>query len=191
MCHFVTAAIPGDVELPFIARVFDKHDLAFRLLTSSPVVPQLRAGDRYVLTTRGHCDCGTALGSRHKTPEPESHARQVAKLRKKGWGDAKIERWLQEKQATRERDVRKADTDRARTADVERWLAVVVDALMLVPRVGLVLHFYGGEIESESIELEHERVPRSALTAELLLSLREDVLYEFVRDVKASSDRSA
>src|SRR5262249_9313009 len=146
MCHFVTATVPGELELPLLARVFEKHNLGFRLLSSSPVVRQLPAGDRYVLTTRGHCDCGTVLGSR-RTPEAESRARQVAKLRKKGWGDAKIERWLAEKQAVRERDVRKPDSDaRARTADVERWLAFVDDALALVPRVGLLLHFYGGDI---------------------------------------------
>lgn len=182
MCHYVTATIPNSADSDAIAAVFEAHGLGFSLVENRHVQPQLHKGDRYVLTTRGSCDCGTPIGSRRTVGRDEPHARELAKLRKRGWSEAKIRRWLEQKRETRERSERQADAAaRSRTPEAAEWVALLADVLGHAARVGLLLHWYRGGIDSERITLEREVVPRVELTAERLLSMREDVIYEFQR----------
>src|SRR5688572_15732863 len=100
MCHFITAVIPPEVAPDAAAALFAAHRLGFVVLQNPNVAAQLSDGERHILTTRGHCDCGTVLGS-HR--EAANHERELEKLRKKGWGEAKIERWVEQKRAARVR----------------------------------------------------------------------------------------
>lgn len=48
-------------------------------------------------------------------------------------------------------------------------------------RIGLLLHMYHGGIESERISIVRREIVKLAeLTPELLMRIKEDVLYEFV-----------
>ena len=56
------------------------------------------AGERLLLTGAGHCDCGTALGALERKAAllqrcRRSDERKEASLRRKGWGESRIQRW--------------------------------------------------------------------------------------------------
>jgi hypothetical protein len=186
MCHFITATLPHDGDVDSIALIFELHKLGFKLISNPHVSAQLEAGDLYLLTTRGHCDCGTALGSLvgFAVKENRSRERELKKFRKEGWSKAKINRWLEQKEQMKEKHVRE-DEARAKGSshELDQWVRLITDVLKSgsAHRIGLLLHVYRGGIESERISiLRKEKVKLRELTEELLTRIKEDVVYEFV-----------
>ncbi len=100
MCTYITAVIAADADEAAIRQCADQWGHGWKAIDNRHVLGQLRPGERYYLTTRGHCDCGTALGSmgpewEHRSKDP---ANKVPALRRKGWSEAKITRWLKDKE---------------------------------------------------------------------------------------------
>src|SRR5688572_29469897 len=127
MCHFITAALPAGADAEAVASLFKSYRRALEPVDNDWVVAQLPAGDRYFLTTRGYCDCGTSLGSLTRQCEaPRSPEDEVRKLKRKGWSEAKIERWRAEKLAAgeRARDRQEAMAQHM-SEDAESWAALL------------------------------------------------------------------
>jgi hypothetical protein len=213
VCLFITATLPAEARWERVEPVLARHALRWKALENTSLKEAL-AGDHYYLTTRGHCDCDTALGSlggRISGPRRQTVAGaagrdpEVAKLRKRGWGEAKIRRWLEQRaQAaanwTRAEAVR-AETrgteirEAGGTGEAQRWLETIRELLggdgeggrageggARVKHVGLLLHQYGGGLQNERITLARsETVSAAALELQTLLELQTDVLYRFTR----------
>lgn len=186
MCHYLTVTLPHSVAPDSLAPIFASHKLSFELISNPHVSQQIETGDWYILTTRKHCDCGTAIGSlnRSENDKPVSHERDLKKFRRQGWSEAKIERWLEQKEQTKARHQRE-DEARAQvsTPELDQWINFVTDLLKSgkAPRLGLLLHLYRGGIESERVKILHrENVKLAELNPERLMRIKEDVLYEFV-----------
>jgi hypothetical protein len=186
MCHYITARLPQSVDADSVAPIFKLHKFAFYLISNPHVSAQLEAGDLYVLTTTGHCDCGTALGSLDVPVARDdlSFERELKRFRKQGWSEAKIARWLEQKEQTKEKHLRE---DEARlkggTRELNEWVGLITNVLKsgYAPRIGLLLHMYTRGIESERISiLRREKVKLVDLSPELLMRIKEDVVYEFV-----------
>ena len=186
MCHYVTATLPHDVNLDSVAPIFESHKTGFELISNPHVSSQIEAGDWYVLTTRGHCDCGTALGSLNLPAAGEvvSYERELKKFRKRGWSEAKIKRWLGQKEQTKERHLREGEARaKGSTLELNRWISLIADVLKSghARRIGLLVHMYRGGVESERVNiLGREEVKLADLTPERLMRMEEDVVYEFV-----------
>lgn len=131
------------------------------------------------------CDCSTDLGEALRidsTLRPPDRARETKKLQKKGWGAAKIERCLTERQIEFERRRAEAEKRKERPHDAQRWCDFIHAALEAgaARSIGILLHFYSGGLDSERIRIGGRRIlPASELTARSLSELEEDVLYEF------------
>lgn len=186
MCHFITATLPQSVKLDSVAPIFESHKLGFDLVSNPHVSAQIESEDWHILTTRGHCDCDTVLGSlsRSVASEPISYERDLKKFREKNWSEAKIQRWLEQKEQTKEKHLRE-DEDQARrtTPDAAHWIGFITDVLISghTRRIGLLLHMYHGGVESERIQiLGRQKVNLKELTTKLLMEMKEDVVYEFV-----------
>jgi hypothetical protein len=82
MCLFITVALPRDVDIDVVAERFESHGRGFAVTSNPHVAAQLDQGDRYVLTTRAHCDCGTSLGAlaRSRTESGAQDANQWIEL---------------------------------------------------------------------------------------------------------------
>lgn len=82
----------------------------------------------------------------------------MKKFRRQGWSEAKIERWLEQKEQTKARHQRE-DEARAQvsTPELDQWINFVTDLLKSgkAPRLGLLLHLYRGGIESERVKILH------------------------------------
>lgn len=186
MCWHITAILPHTVDLKAAASVFESHKLGFELISNPHVAAQIDPQAWHVLTTRKHCDCGTALGSlaRRATDTDSNHDRMLKKFRKQGWSEAKIKRWLEQKEQTRERHQREDEAlEQGSSYEVDRWIKFLNDLVggKVAQKCGLLLHAYHPRIEGERIKIQRkESMKLSDVKAERLMRIEDDVLYEFV-----------
>jgi hypothetical protein len=160
MCHFISAVLPGSADLSALEGVMARHGRALKPQNNPVLGAQLQAGEQLLLTTAGHCDCGTALGALERNAarlerRRRSSERKEATLRRGGWSEVRIQRWREQQQ-----NYRSGLHPQAGVTDWER----------------LLLHWYG-EGADEPIALQgRETLP---LCVESLGRLREDVLAIF------------
>lgn len=96
MCFFIFAVLPKDADAEAVKANFRAHGRI--CVEAGGLSDGLRAGlapgERLFHTTPVHCDCGTPLGqaaSPGRDPAKAAEA-MVARLRRKGWSEAKIAR---------------------------------------------------------------------------------------------------
>lgn len=171
MCHFVTLIAPTD-DAAAVRAVMERHGRAAEPIDNPSIRKVLRDGERQYLTTRGHCDCGTVLAPRHDTPEAleEKLAREAARMKRKGWSDAKIARAIE--------DRRKADAKpRGGGSDsLELWNAALHDLRdeLKLPYAGLFVRFYSGAIASEVFSASRREVAKDVPWQDALASMEHD-----------------
>ncbi len=186
MCHYITATLPPGADVERVRNIAKQFHLAWKPIELGRVVSKLKSGETYYLTTAGHCDCGTVLGclSNDRTKPSNDHKREIAKLRRKGWSQTKIDRWLHEKElATAKAERKDAQTARERQAEADDWIAFLgtVFSSGASASLGVLLHWCTGPIAGSNIELaERKIVAVSSLTPDDLLRMEEDCLYEFL-----------
>ncbi len=180
MCHFITATLPRNAPrdaLDLVARRFGRQ---FQPLASPAISAQLPAGSAYFVTTLAHCDCGTLLGSAHRTAaRAPDWAAEEARLLKKGWSRAKVARALEQRQdnAATKQDASE-QADRSQSEGIEGFVSAILQS-KLTRELGLLLHSYRGPLDEEFNILRHEEVPVDALLSQVLPAVEEDVLYLF------------
>jgi hypothetical protein len=178
MCHFISAVLPASADIAALAAVAERHGRCLRPQSNPSVQRKLKAGENCFLTTVGHCDCGTPLGAHAASATDDTQA-QVRKLHAKGWSEAKIARWREQRG---EHQAKKAATARAASeTGIAQWQGFLSEALTRsdTPYLCLLIHMYSGALDGD-IELS-DRQPvklREADTA-FLDAMSEDVLYEF------------
>lgn len=194
MCTFITAILPAEADRGALESRLHAHRLRLQPQANPGLARQLQAGEAAFLTTRGHCDCGTALGSAcsraGKSPgRPEDRAAADAlKLRRKGWSEAKIARALSQRD---DADVRDARVEAGRTAagegadtlGAEAWLQCLREVLASgdTPWIGLLHHVHDGSLDREFALQGRERWSMATLDADALARMREDVVHVIAR----------
>ena len=187
MCHFVTATLPANAKLDSLRLIARDHALALTEVHNPHVASQLQPGELYYLTTLGSCDCGTVLGSQlrldRRSHAKEPNEREIAALRRRGWSETKIERWLLQHSLTTARDTRGQRVHaEGRALEAGSWQQFLNEVLASggTAFVGLLLHWYHGSIDGERIQIRQRRVIRQTdTTPDLLMHLPEDELYVF------------
>lgn len=185
MCQYITGILTPEGRPELVRRIAKGHLLRWDPLANRHVLKQLAAGETYYYTTRGNCDCGTALGSaRREAISPEEAEvqeakmdRKAAKLRRRGWSLERVQRW--EEQIQKDRSPPLHDD---RDPEAQRWIAFIREVIEsgAARGVGLLLHWYNGMIESERIGIRRrEEVAVQALDVSYLLDIEEDTLYVF------------
>jgi hypothetical protein len=180
MCHFISAVLPASADLPLLEQIASAHGRRLQPLNNPSVRALLKPGEGYFLTTQGHCDCGTSLGevARAESQLPKLQNAvdtKEQKLRRKGWTAAKVARW-------REQKVQHLQSPRDSVSDeITRWLSLLKQILTFggSPYIGLLLHWYDGQVEDDIEISERQAVPFKLLGPEFLGRLKEDVLYDF------------
>lgn len=98
----------------------------------------------------------------------------AARLRRKGWSEAKIARAITQRDDASRRERSRAD----RQTPLIDWCNLIRDALAsgATSSLGLLLHFHSGD----AVEIKAREVLRGGqLNEPILAAIREDVLYEF------------
>jgi len=188
MCTFITAVVPRGADLARLGELARQHGLGFAPCTNRFVQAQLPPGSLYLRKESEGCDCDTALGGirgRGHGDDEGGLALELARRRRLGWSERKLERWLAEKQKSGEKRGREVrERARPREQEIGGWLAFITAALAPgeLQSFGLLLHFYRGDPTTERVQLrETARVPARELNAETLIHLEEDVLHLFHR----------
>jgi hypothetical protein len=187
MCHFLSLILPADADEGAVRRLVAGSGRIFERIDNGHLARQLAEGEHQFITTPV-CDCGTPIGSalRHRDQaDPARRGRHVEKLRSRGWSQAKIDRWFLQRSTVLEREER-IHRDRLRDdaeglLPLDDWLALLrrIVAADASPRIGLLLHDYTGRLAAERIILKDRRIiPAADLSAEFLLHVAEDVVYE-------------
>lgn len=173
MCYYIALLVRGG-DASAIDNVLRKHGRQAKPLANPSIASALEPGEAQFLTTVGHCDCGTALAPA-TVDRASKRTQQAATLVKKGWSQAKVERWLSDREKA---DERAEERRHANTPDsVGLWSQIIRDLMSAqgVQQAGLLLHFYSGAAEEEAIEPVRETVALRDLEASLH-TLREDQL---------------
>jgi hypothetical protein len=172
--------------LEVLCEISKPHGLHFIDIKNEFVEQQLPQGTIYLWKKSSHCDCGTALGCmnlRNQQTEVPDRESETKRLRKKGWSEAKIQRWVEEKdKASDKKEARNEMYRHSQELRAEEWVKFIKDAVAhpAVGEFGLLLHFYKTAPERETIELKrHETTSVHTLSPEYLMSIDEDVLYLF------------
>ncbi len=140
----------------------------------------LREGEGYYLTTRGHCDCGTDIGALARRPPAKKLSRKVRKLRRKGWSEGKIQRWLE---SIADPVARHERLEQEGSPEAERWYRFLREAVTsgTARSVGLLLHVYRRAVVDEGVSMSgRSRISIRDVDASFLLTLESDHIYEFV-----------
>ena len=167
-----------------VEQIAKTHQRKWDLIENHTLENSLRDGETYYLTTQGMCDCGTGLGVLAGDPavrEPD-YTRKVKRLRQKGWSDAKIERWIENKERGRNVRLSEADCLDDPPADVVRWMNFIEEVLdsKSATYVGLLVHWYEGLIETERINVvDRKWIHYGEVNSEYLLRADEDVIHTF------------
>jgi hypothetical protein len=175
MCYFITLVVQGADEAS-IAPVLTRHGRRATPISNPSVASILQPGEVQFLTTVGHCDCATVLIGR----STDRRATQVEKLAKKGWSPSKIERWLRDRETA---DVRAhARRDAPSTDSVELWTSLIGDlfAMRCVRQVGLLLHNYSGDVNTEAFEVTRASARFDHFVARLLEIQDGELLMAFI-----------
>jgi hypothetical protein len=171
MCHFVTLIAPTE-NADAVRAVLERHGRAASPIDNPSVRKILRDGERQYLTTSGHCDCGTVLAPRHDTSEAfeDKLAKELARMKRKGWSEAKIARAIQ---GRRKADARPSG---GRSDSLELWNAALHDLgeALNLPYAGLFVRFYSGAIATEAFNASRRQVQKSEQWQEALGSMEHD-----------------
>ena len=173
MCHFITLIVPP-VDLKILNAVLQPYRGDARPIHNPSLAAKLDPGDLQLMTA-GHCDCGTVL-AKYERSSPEADEARIARLQKRGWSKAKIERSVANRNHARARP-------RATVDSIAMWSGLIEAVLTELPvkRAGLFLHFYNGNIETEALQPGLRLAPQGAPVAEALNSFNEDEVLIFAR----------
>ncbi len=173
MCHFIKLVLPAQADVQALRDIVKRHGRVLEPISEARVDRELPAGDRAYLTT-SRCDCGTGLVNRAANRREHDERRDLARLRRSGWSEAKIQRWREQRGEAVNRKVEAKA--KSREHEAEEWRALVSDLLdAKVERVGLLVHWVTDDIRRGPI------LPRASVNAETIANLEENVVYTFTR----------
>jgi len=186
MCHFVTAILPKSANLALLRDLMAPYQRQLEPLVNESITRQLLPTEGYYLTTPkgANCDCGVGLGwfSRRQklTPRAVDVNAATTRLKRKGWSEAKISRWLSQKAADRATWTTPVDLE-SDTYYVKDWHALLSAVLNSghTSYIGLLLHMYSGPL-SQRIQLKGRvncNLEHGGYTT--LSAMAEDTLYVF------------
>jgi len=177
MCHFVTVVLPAASVLERSLEIAAAHGAAFSPHRNPSMMKCFDREAQPFRATARHCDCGTVLGRRRRDSGPRTA--DESKLRRKGWSEAKIARWREQRHSADENRAARAHRNAESEPD---WLGLLrgLRASGAASTIGLLLHLYSGDIYTEVVAVHDKRnIDLRLATLETLEGMEEDVLYTF------------
>ena len=175
--------VPSDASLTECEAILSGFHRSVEKLSNPHVEKVLKPGEVYFHPAGKGCDCGTALGSLRHGDEGRVDKATLDGFRKKGWSETKISRWLAERDKVRNREKRiQAQRELAaqiHANDPDGWCAIIgaLQDTLNLQYVGVLLHWYGGSMNSEKLEVERCSVPLDENLGNALYHMEEDKLY--------------
>ena len=176
MCFFISIVVKGG-DAKSIDVALRRNGRRAKPLENASLRKALQTDEHHFVTTVGHCDCGTVLSPGEHSTEKQNSQRSnhVARLRKKGWSERKIDRWIIDRMKAEDRAEQQHQHNAPDT--FELWTNVIYDVIAIngVRQAGILLHFYSGHFEDEEIDPVRKSVSVDDFTDQLR-NIKEDQL---------------
>ncbi len=169
MCTLVYAVLPPNLAQPPLVEQGRRCGLHLDHANDRKIEQALHHDER-LYSTFTYCSCGTALGRVEQPVRVAFTERDLADLRRRGWGAAKIERWKTQRLEARPPPPTD-DRPSGEAIQFAEFLATVLGRG--AARAGLVVHTAGATVE------RGESFPRRRLDAATVHGLRINVVYDF------------
>jgi hypothetical protein len=138
MCHFLTISVPAQ-KVPEVPKTLRREVHFAKQLNRSVTVHAPPDWISFVVTSGG-CSCDFY---RSGDDSPDDESKRISKYRKQGWSEAKIQRVIESMTTATMRSVGLRD-------DI---VEMVADFTHAFGQIRLSLHWYSGDIETESFSL--------------------------------------
>lgn len=174
MCFFITLVVQtGDVAS--VRALMESHGRTATAIDNPSMRKVLRDGERSFLTTIEQCDCASVLAARLGAVADDADAvlaKDIDRMRRKGWSEAKIAR------ATKDRSKVKARPRRGHSDSLELWAAALASLQreMKLAYAGLCVGEYAGSPETGSSNISRREAARGVPLLETLSSIKQDEL---------------
>ena len=181
MCYFITCFIPTTAKFELVAAEAEENGLIWSEIENSYLTMQLDTSKekyRYFYTTKGMCDCQSAIGIQHRMRRKNTTASTNAINRKiKGWSEAKVKRWLEQKMASEDKLAYRSPQG---VNEISRWITFISGVLNneFSKKVGVLLHFYSKNVHDEVLNLRNS-IDIKNVTEKDLLNIETDRVYFF------------
>lgn len=158
MCHFITLIAPTD-DTAGVRSIMQRHGRTAEPIDNPSIRKILNSGEHQYLTTLGQCDCGTVLAPRVDMSEAfeEKLAKEAARMKRKGWSEAKIVRAIEGRRKVNVRPHGGGSDSIALWNDVLRDLSQELK----LSYVGLFVRFYAGAIATESFSASRREIAKN------------------------------
>lgn len=181
MCTFITAVLPASADIDTVAAIFRAYGrVCVPRSMGASQAHALAAGERLFHTTPTHCDCGTPLGRSTWRSGRDKSGDVAARLRRKGWSEAKIARAVAQRAEADARPPRPGG-EPAQTSLAE-WVALI-DAVMAsraTSSLGLYWDNVDGAFDAPPPTVR-VRVASSSLDEAILAGMPGGIIHDFVR----------
>ena len=133
MCHLILTILPPKANVAAIEALYIQYERNFKPADADKrIMPWMEGNQLCYWTTGGVCDCGTALLSQdidyYSSHNHDSElAKRIKKLRKEGWSQHKIDKWLSQKIDVREKKQQSREEENAK--DSGRWYSLLHEIL--------------------------------------------------------------
>lgn len=174
MCYFITLVVPT-CDAAGVRAVMEGHGRTATAIDNVSMRKVLREGERQYLTTVEQCDCSSVLAARLGAVAEDADAvlaKEVARMRRKGWSEAKIAR------ATKDRSKVEARPGRGHSDSLELWAAALASLQreMKLPYAGLCVGAYANSPATETLNVSRREAARDVPLLETLSSIEQDEL---------------
>ena len=180
MCNFITATCSSKTKLTDINSIGEIYGFTFEDCDNEHIANQILKSEKYLLKVSKMCDCGTSLGEaffkNDKTERVQKS--EIDKLKKKGWSETKITRYLVDKKKTEHKLILQQEVILKRQSkELDNYINFIKDVLKKTDTetFGLLLHWYSSGPDNEKIKLsDRKNMSHEALTVLDLKMLEDD-----------------
>ncbi|MBI1781962.1 MAG: hypothetical protein HYR66_11425 [Sphingobacteriales bacterium] len=156
--------------------------MEFEDCNNEHITKQLSKTEKYLWKKSKMCDCGTSLGeASFKNDKTERVQKsEIDKLKKKGWTETKITRYLADKKKSEDKVAQQNDAIlNSKSNELDNYVNFIQEVIKNTDTeiFGLLLHWYSKGTESENIKLTDRKIIQSkTLTVLDLKTLEENKL---------------
>jgi len=173
MCQFNIILTEKDTDSTSIEKLLNENGFGYSEINNESINSQIKELQTIIVSTKGHCDCGSILGTdQSKTAQTFNIEKERKKLKKKKWTDSKIERYLADKLKSQVKNIENMKL--GNSAEEDRWMNLINQLINERIKFGLLHHQFSGSLAEEKLELtDITTITNNELSIEHLRNLRD------------------
>jgi hypothetical protein len=173
MCQFNIILTEKDTNSTVIEKLLNKNGFGYSEIKNESINSQTKELQTIIVSTKGHCDCGSILGTdQSKSAQTFNIEKERKKLKKKKWTDSKIERYLADKLKSQAKN--EENKELGNSAEEDRWMKLINQLIDERIKFGILHHQFSGSLDEEKIEFKDiTTLTNNELSIERLRNLRD------------------